>query len=176
MSDSLWVFGYGSLMWRPGFAYEICKQALLKGYHRSLCVFSHVHRGTPKTPGLVLGLDEGGQCNGIAYRVSAENRDKTLEYLRKREQVTNIYLERQVEIWPVGEDSSVTATTYIVDKTHRQYTGKLTTGEQLRYIRQGNGQSGKSTDYVLSAASHLEEIGVEDIELNALARLLKGRP
>src|SRR4051812_49632753 len=86
--EDLWVFGYGSLMWRPGFPFVERRLAHLHGYHRSLCVVSHVHRGTPEKPGLVLGLDRGGRCLGVAFRVAAAEADSTVEYLREREQVT----------------------------------------------------------------------------------------
>jgi hypothetical protein len=91
--DDFWVFGYGSLMWRPGFAHEETRQARLFGYHRALCVRSFVHRGTPERPGLVLGLDRGGSCHGVAFRVRPADRDTVTEYLRARELVTNVYLE-----------------------------------------------------------------------------------
>src|SRR5262245_2338593 len=89
-NEVLWVFGYGSLMWRPGFPYLERHPARLIGLHRALCVYSYVHRGTPEKPGLVLGLDRGGACRGIAYRVAAAERDGTLSYLREREQVTSV--------------------------------------------------------------------------------------
>src|ERR1700748_1582132 len=93
-NGDLWVFGYGSLMWRPGFEFVERIPARLIGLHRALCVYSFVHRGTPERPGLVLGLDRGGMCRGIAFRVSAALRDQTVAYLRAREQVTTVYLER----------------------------------------------------------------------------------
>src|SRR5271169_232419 len=99
-AGDLWVFGYGSLKWRPGFAFLERVPARLIGLHRALCVFSFVHRGTPKRPGLVLGLDRGGMCRGVAHRVAAEARAETLHYLRAREQVTTVYVEtmRQIEL------------------------------------------------------------------------------
>src|ERR1700678_1594585 len=99
-SGDLCVFGYGSLMWRPGFDYIERVPARLIGLHRALCVFSFVHRGTPEKPGLVLGLDRGGMCRGIAFRVAAPARAKTVGYLRSREQVPSVYVEimRQIEL------------------------------------------------------------------------------
>jgi cation transport protein ChaC len=124
-SGDLWVFGYGSLMWRPGFAFVERVPARLVGLHRALCVYSFVHRGTPERPGLVLGLDRGGMCRGIAYRVAAAKRVETIAYLRGREQVTTVYLEimRQIAL----EDTArrrVRALCYIVDPSHVQYAGR----------------------------------------------------
>src|SRR5690606_31673486 len=92
--NDFWVFGYGSLMWNPGFPYQESVQAQIFGYRRSLCIHSHVHRGTPENPGLVLGLDRGGSCRGIAFRVSHEDRHEVLAYLRERELVTHVYKEK----------------------------------------------------------------------------------
>src|SRR5271156_1644986 len=116
-SGDLWVFGYGSLMWRPGFDYLESVPARLVGLHRALCVFSFVHRGTPERPGLVLGLDRGGMCRGIAVRVAAVRRAETIDYLRSREQVTTVYLEtvRRIELED-GQKRKVRALCYIVDR------------------------------------------------------------
>src|SRR6202000_321208 len=123
-SGDLWVFGYGSLMGRPGFAYLERVPARLVGMHRALCVFSFVHRGTPERPGLVLGLDRGGMCRGVAYLVAAAKRVETLTYLRGREQVTSVYLEtmRQIELEDAGR-RRVRALCYTVDRSHVQYAG-----------------------------------------------------
>src|SRR5690349_2563312 len=86
--SDLWVFGYGSLIWKPGFEFVEQRPARLIGEHRSLCIYSMVHRGTPEKPGLVLGLDRGGACQGVAFRVARKQRDATVAYLREREQVT----------------------------------------------------------------------------------------
>jgi len=88
-----WVFGYGSLMWNPGFRFIERRRAVIHGYHRSLCMVSHMYRGTPDRPGLVLGLDIGGACHGIAFQVADEDWVETVNYLRAREQVTNMYHE-----------------------------------------------------------------------------------
>ncbi|MGA7266224.1 MAG: gamma-glutamylcyclotransferase, partial [Aestuariivirga sp.] len=120
-----WVFGYGSLMWKPGFAFLDSEPALLRGLHRRLCVLSHVHRGTPERPGLVLGLDRGGSCHGMAFRIGPEHRAATLDYLRAREQVTMVYLEQVKPITLIGSGRRVEAVTYVVDRSHRQYAGRL---------------------------------------------------
>src|SRR3954464_15768431 len=118
MSD-FWVFGYGSLMWRPGFPFVEAATAHLAGLHRALCVYSWVHRGTRERPGLVLGLDRGGSCKGVAYRVRGTERDRVIAYLRERELVTGVYLEawRPIRIGHRGE-APATALTYIVDRDH----------------------------------------------------------
>jgi cation transport protein ChaC len=173
----LWVFGYGSLMWRPGFAYLERVPARLIGLHRSLCVFSFVHRGTPERPGLVLGLDRGGMCRGVAFRVAAAARHETVEYLREREQVTSVYVEtsRQIEL----EDKArrrVRALCYIVDRSHVQYAGRLTLAESLHHVRQGHGKSGANRDYVIETVRALETLGYREGELHLLAERLCGHP
>src|SRR5437762_13761951 len=121
----LWVFGYGSLMWRPGFEYIEQAPARLIGEHRALCVYSFVHRGTPEKPGLVLGLDRGGACRGIAFRVAAKHRASTLAYLRAREQVTHVYLETVRGAMLTGKpERRIEVVTYVVDRIHPQYAGR----------------------------------------------------
>src|SRR5262245_42237164 len=130
-----WVFGYGSLMWRPGFAHLRAVPARLYGFHRHLCVYSHVHRGTPETPGLVRGLDRGGSCYGMAFEVARENRDATLAYLRAREQVTKVYREIFTPIRLLSRDAeTVEAVAYVVDRSHHQYAGPLPVDAQLVYV------------------------------------------
>jgi cation transport protein ChaC len=174
-TGDLWVFGYGSLMWRPGFAYQERVSARLIGLHRALCVFSFVHRGTPERPGLVLGLDRGGMCRGIAYRVAAAARAETIAYLRAREQVTSVYLEimRRIEL----EDQPrrrVRALCYTVDRSHAQYAGRLTLAESVHHVRQGHGRSGANRDYVLETVRALEGLGYRESELHLIAAQLKG--
>jgi len=174
-SGELWVFGYGSLMWRPGFAYLERVPARLIGLHRALCVFSFVHRGTPERPGLVLGLDRGGMCRGIAFRVAAALRAQTIGYLRSREQVTTVYLEtmRRIELED-EQKRKVSALCYIVDRSHVQYAGRLSLAESLHYVRQGHGRSGQNRDYVLETVRALEALGYRESELHLLAERLAG--
>jgi cation transport protein ChaC len=173
--EDLWIFGYGSLMWRPGFAFLERVPARLFGAHRALCVLSHVHRGTPERPGLVLGLDRGGTCRGIAYRAGAGSRAETLAYLRAREQVTMVYRETVRPIALLGHpERRVRAVCYMVDRGHAQYAGRLDLATQLHLVRQGHGQSGLNRDYVLQTVREIEAQGFRDFELHLLAERLHG--
>ncbi len=176
-SGDLWVFGYGSLMWRPGFAFIEQVPARLIGEHRALCVYSFDHRGTPEKPGLVLGLDRGGACRGIAFRVAAGRRRDTVDYLRAREQTTNVYREVMRSVWLEDEARQrVSALTYVVDRGHVQYAGRLSLPEQLRHVQQGHGRSGNNRDYVLSTVKSIEAQGFRDAQLHQLALMLRDDP
>jgi cation transport protein ChaC len=171
----LWVFGYGSLMWRPGFESIEQVPARLIGEHRALCVYSFDHRGTPEKPGLVLGLDRGGACRGVAFRVASKLRDQTVEYLRGREQTTNVYREVLRSVWLHNEPRQrVSALTFVVDRGHVQYAGRLSLAEQLRFVQQGHGRSGNNRDYVLSTVRSIEAQGFRDEQLHRLASMLHG--
>jgi cation transport protein ChaC len=173
--EDLWVFGYGSLMWRPGFDYLERVEAQLIGAHRALCVYSFYHRGTPERPGLVLGLDRGGACRGLAYRVQGANREKTIAYLRQREQVTMVYRECTRRITLKSDPARpIAALCYMVDRSHPQYAGRLTLEEQLHIVRQGHGMSGANRDYVLASVSAMEALGLRESDLHLLAQRLKG--
>ena len=169
----LWVFGYGSLMWRPGFEFIEQVPARLIGEHRALCVYSFDHRGTPETPGLVLGLDHGGACRGVAFRVAAKHRGDTVDYLRSREQTTNVYREVMRSVWLEDEARQrVSALAYVVDRGHVQYAGRLSLTDQLRHVQQGHGRSGNNRDYVLSTVKSIEAQGFHDAQLHQLALML----
>ena len=170
----LWVFAYGSLMWRPGFAYEEVVPAKLFGAHRALCVWSVAHRGTHQRPGLVLGLDHGGSCRGVAYRVASESGDSVLAYLRKRELVTNVYLEvRRPVVLQRLTPEVVEALLYIVDRRHPQYAGNLNPAEALEIVRASEGPSGPNPEYVINTADHLRSMGIRDAGLEWLATELR---
>jgi cation transport protein ChaC len=172
MSD-LWVFGYGSLMWKPGFDFVEQVPARLIGAHRALCIYSFTHRGTPERPGLVLGLDRGGACRGIAFRVAADKREATIAYLREREQSANVYREVMRSVW-LDTGARVSALTYVADRGHVQYAGRLSIAEQARLVRQGHGQFGANRDYVLSTIASIEAQGFRDAPLHQLAVALQG--
>ncbi len=170
--DEFWVFGYGSLMWNPGFDHEERRLAVIRGYHRALCIHSWVHRGTEEKPGLVLGLDRGGACKGAAFRVRADRRDEVLAYLRARELVTNVYLER---VAPVTLDCGARrlAVTYVVDRRHRQYAAGLSVERATEIVASARGASGANIDYVLNTLAHLRELGIRDHWMEAVGKGLR---
>ena len=170
--QQFWIFGYGSLMWRPGFDYMEAEPALIYGFHRSLCVYSHVHRGTPERPGLVLGLDRGGSCHGMAFRVTDEQWEATLSYLRAREQVNMVYRERTSPIKLIRTGDEVKALTYVVDRNHRQYARRLPSDELVKHIKSSAGQSGPNIDYVRNTVGHLRDMGIRDAVLEHLIEIL----
>ncbi|AWN52668.1 gamma-glutamylcyclotransferase [Methylobacterium sp. 17Sr1-1] len=165
--SDLWVFGYGSLMWRPGFPFvRAGRGACAATTARS--VLSHVHRGTPERPGLVLGLDRGGSCRGMAFRVAGPEAAGTLAYLREREQVTAVYVERLLGV-TLDDGRRIEAVTYLVDRRHPQYAGRLPEAELVRLVRQGLGRSGANPDYVRHTHDQLVAMGIPDPMLARLA-------
>ena len=159
-------------MWRPGFVYSLRCKAMLRGWRRSLCIYSHVYRGTREKPGLVLGLDRGGACPGVAFRVAAALSELTIRYLREREQATAVYLERMVPV-TLESGERVNALAYVADRLHEQYAGRLDRESMLGIVRAGRGQSGENTAYVLETRDHLAAIGVCDRDLEWLAKRLR---
>lgn len=175
-AGGFWVFGYGSLMWRPGFAYAERRMARLDGFQRRFCLRSIRYRGTPQAPGLVLGLDAapGAACEGVAYRVGAEDPAGCLGYLRARELVTYAYLEAAHPV-ALDDGRTVEALCYVVDRAHAQYAGALTPEAQAAVIATASGPAGANREYLEATCAHLREIGVEDPELEALAALVAAR-
>ncbi len=163
MSD-FWIFGYGSLIWNPGFEHVERQKATLHGLHRSLCIYSWVHRGTRENPGLVLGLDHGGSCHGMAMRAPGEKRDEVIDYLRARELVTSVYLEcwRKVVL---ANGEIVEALAYRVDQTSPQYARGLSLDRQADIIQTARGGSGHNTDYVTSTVEAMRREGIRDRQL-----------
>ena len=169
-NGDLWVFGYGSLMWRPGFPHAERHAARLSGYHRSLCLYSHAYRGTPERPGLVLGLDHGGSCVGVGFRVEAADRAATLAYLTWREG-TDEYREVDVGL-RLADGRKVKALAYVVRRNHRLYAGRLSQPALLEHARWSRGDKGSCRDYVVSTHAHLLSLGVRDSHLAWLAERL----
>jgi cation transport protein ChaC len=170
--DEFWVFGYGSLMWNPGFEFETREIVTLAGYHRALCIRSWVHRGTQDNPGLVLGLDRGGSCKGAAFRVSADKWDDVVDYLRERELVTNVYLERRLSI-QFGNGRRCQALAYIADRNHTQYAAGLTLEDAARTCATSVGKSGHNADYVRNTVDHLKLLGIRDHWMEAVGKQME---
>ncbi|HXV29448.1 MAG TPA: gamma-glutamylcyclotransferase [Sinorhizobium sp.] len=169
--DEFWVFGYGSLMWNPGFRFEEKRTARAFGYRRSLCVHSWVHRGTELRPGLVLGLDYGGSCIGSAFRVSPAEKADVVDYLRERELVTHVYKERLMPV-QLSDGRRVPALAYVIDRSHVQYAGALTAAEAAATVSAAVGKSGPNSEYVLNTLAHLREMGIRDHWLEDVAARL----
>jgi cation transport protein ChaC len=168
--EEAWIFAYGSLMWRPGFAHLEAAPARLHGYHRSLCIYSIVHRGTPEQPGLVLGLDRGGSCRGFAFRIDPADEAAVLAYLDGRELVTEVYARKRLSV--ILPARRVFAWCYVVRREHSQYAGRLAEDRLLDLVQRGVGRSGHCRDYLLSTVSHLDAMGIVDGPLHALAKAL----
>ena len=166
----LWVFGYGSLIWDPGFPVAERRIARAVGWHRSFCMRSIHHRGTPEAPGLVLALDRaaGATCAGVAFRVAPGCEAATLAALRERELVSSAYLEL---VLPVLTDAGpLQALAYVIDPDHAQYCGGLPLAEQAQIIAAATGGRGANRDYLWSTAAHLAELGIADPDLEWLAK------
>lgn len=170
MSD-FWVFGYGSLMWNPGFVPTETARARLNGYHRGLCVLSVVHRGTPLTPGLVLGLDRGGACVGLALRARDGESDAVHAYLRERELVTDVYHERRLRVG-LEDGRSVEALAFVVDRSHAQYAGRPDAEAIADRVRAASGKAGDNREYVANTLAHMRRMDIFDREMEKVARLL----
>ena len=169
MDGSLWVFGYGSLIWDPGFPVAEQRIGRVQGWHRSFCMRSIHHRGTVDAPGLVLALDraDGAFCTGVAFRVAEGAEAATVEALRARELISSAYLETRLQVeTPQG---GLHALTFVIDADHAQYCGGLALDEQARIIAHASGGRGPNRDYLWSTAAHLAGLGIADPDLEWLA-------
>ncbi len=171
--EDFWVFGYGSLMWHPGFPHLEVRPAQIYGYHRHFCVFSHSYRGSKACPGLVLGLDRGGSCRGLAFRVPGAEGDEVLEYLYEREMVTGVYIPSWLKLKTAQGD--IRAASFVVDPGHEQYTGHLSLEDTAELIVQGHGQKGACREYLANTVHHLEGLGIGAGSLKRLLKLVDRR-
>jgi len=162
-----WLFAYGSLIWDPGFPYEEARPAKLMGFHRAFCLYSTRYRGTPEKPGLVLGLDKGGSCRGIAYRVANEHRETTMAYLWDREMLNRSYHCMDLSI-TLQDGREVVARTFVIDRDGQSYAGKLPLEDAARIIRDAHGVRGPNAAYLANTVEHLERLGLHDRRLAAL--------
>ena len=169
-SDDVWVFGYGSLVWRPEFEFAERRAALLMGYHRALCLWSRVNRGTPERPGLVFGLDIGGSCRGMAYRISSHNVPATLTELWKREMPSGAYIPRWLNCR--AREGNITALAFTMDRTKDAYVKGLTHEQLVDIVKSAHGSYGPCTEYVIETARALKIAGIHDRKLEHLVRHL----
>ncbi|NQV98895.1 MAG: gamma-glutamylcyclotransferase [Rhodospirillales bacterium] len=163
-----WVFGYGSLMWNPGFPFIEQQQAMLHGYHRSFCIFSHHYRGTPEQPGLVLGLDEGGHCQGVAFRVARPDWAKAVDYLNERELIGYAYRPVSIAVELEKTRQTVQAYSFVADPTHPTYAGDLGLDVSAETIMHAAGEGGLNRDYLINSVKQLETRGYRDAPLHQL--------
>jgi glutathione-specific gamma-glutamylcyclotransferase len=174
MSDERWVFGYGSLMWRPGFPYRERRAATLHGRRRAFCIYSVHHRGVPERPGLVLGLAPGGAVRGAAYRVAEADWPATYAYLKEREQPTETYIEARRAV-RLADGRRVEALVFLSDVRHPQWAGALSLERQAELIAGARGLSGRNVDYLRDLVIHLREDGVRDHGMETLLALVEAR-
>jgi glutathione-specific gamma-glutamylcyclotransferase len=174
MSDEHWVFGYGSLMWRPGFPFVERAAATLHGRRRAFCIYSVHHRGTFERPGLVLGLAPGGAVRGAAFRVAEGNWAEVYAYLREREQPTETYFESQRFV-RLADGRRVEALVFLSDVNHAQWAGALSLARQAELIAGARGLSGRNVDYLRDLVEHLREEGVRDPTMEKLLGLVEAR-
>jgi cation transport protein ChaC len=166
-AHTIWVFGYGSLMWNPGFNFFTREPALVRGWHRAFCVYSKVWRGTPERPGLVLGLDRGGSCRGIAFAIDPKDEANVLAYLDERERVTNVYARKRLTV-ALASGETVGAWSYVADRGHPQYAGKLALEHAAALIAHGVGRGGPNPEYLENTIQHLDQLGISEGPLHAL--------
>jgi glutathione-specific gamma-glutamylcyclotransferase len=162
-----WVFAYGSLLWNPLFPFAEARPATLRGLHRQFCLYSLASRGTPEKPGLVLALDRGGACTGVAYRLPAPVAMDELHLLWRREMVVGAYLPKWVKV-RAGE-REIHALTFAVRHAHPQYAGKLTLDQKASVIAGSKGAFGSSLDYLERTRVALVTHGIVDPYLEKLA-------
>lgn len=170
---ALWVFGYGSLLWDPGFEPAETRKAVLKDFHRSFCMLSIHYRGTEEVPGLVLALDqsEGAQCTGVAYRVKETEEEKVLGALRERELISDAYYEDKVVVIDEA-GSKITCVTYIINRLNQQYCHHdLETQAQL--IARSTGVRGPNRDYLYNTQDRLKTLQIRDDDMDWLVRRVR---
>jgi cation transport protein ChaC len=174
--EDVWIFGYGSLMWNPAFHYLERRRALLHGWHRSFCLWTPMGRGSPETPGLVLGLDRGGSCCGIAYRIAAEDREAELALVWQREMVADGYRPRWARVR--CREGSAPAIIWVINRDGERYAGKLPMETVARTLGTAVGKLGSNRDYLEHTVAHLDELGIAEKPLHAILarmRALDGR-
>ncbi len=172
----MWVFGYGSLMWNPDFAFTATSKARLSGYHRALCIHSTHYRGTLERPGLVFGLDRGGVCDGVAFEVAPEHASGVLANLRRRELIYGVYREVRVAITLAQPDRRpdrrvVEAVTYVAERAHPSFASHTHLARQSEIVRSARGVAGSNLAYVINTLSHMRALGLRDRDIERVGQM-----
>lgn len=167
----VWVFGYGSLIWNPAFHFVEQRTARVHGYHRRFCLWSPLGRGTSENPGLMLGLEPGGACRGVIFRIAEKAVKTELDILWRREMFTNAYCPTWVSAWVHGKPTS--AITFVVNRKTRRYTGRLSDDKAVRHIATASGPLGPCREYLFETVAHLAELGIRDRRLEAMAEKVR---
>jgi glutathione-specific gamma-glutamylcyclotransferase len=170
-AQDIWVFGYGSLIWNPAFEFVERRAALLHGWHRRFCLKMFMGRGTPETPGLMLALDHGGACKGVAFRIAAAKVREELGILWQREMFGGSYHARWVTLQAGGE--AFRAVTFVINRAHPRYTKELSIEQTAALIATGCGDLGSCREYLENTVTHLRELGLRDA---GLARIMAALP
>jgi len=171
--QDIWVYGYGSLIWNPEFEYAEKRIGTLRGHHRALCLWSRVNRGTPQEPGLVFGLDRGGSCRGMAFRIQARDVLDMLPNLWRREMSTGAYLPRWLRC--DTEHGHVKALAFVIDRTSPGYVKEPPCDHAIEIIHRASGSYGPCVDYVLQTHQALSAAGIHDARLHQIAQQLRTR-
>ena len=166
-ADDLWIFGYGSLMWNPEFDWDLRRVGAVFGYHRSFGLWSRINRGTPEQPGLVVTLERGGSCRGLAYRLRPDRSREQLSALWRREMSLGSYLPRWLEIH-AGADK-LTALGFVVNRRCTGYAGKLPLETMVHHIATARGKYGTSAEYLFKTEQALHQHGIRDERVLRLA-------
>jgi len=165
-AGDVWVFGYGSLIWNPAFHFVERRTGVIHGWHRRFCLWTSLGRGTPDRPGLVLGLDRGGSCRGVVFRIAAAAVDEELDLIWRREMVTAAYVPRWVTA--ATPDGPVRAIAFTINRDQPRYAGRLSEEETARVLAGARGQLGSCREYFRSTLEHLVALGIRDHGLEAL--------
>jgi cation transport protein ChaC len=159
-TDSAWIFAYGSLLWDPGFEYEESRPAIIYGYHRRLCIYSYIYRGTPERPGLVFGLDRGGSCRGRVFRVAPNSARHVLSMIWDREMIYPVYVPQTLSAHV--DKARIECRTFVVNSSHKQFVGKMDLPRTAKMIAAASGKAGPNSDYLENTLTHLKELGLQD--------------
>lgn len=170
-TQDLWVFGYGSLIWNPAFHYIGKRPALLQGWHRRFCLKLFRGRGSPETPGVMLGLDQGGACHGVAFRIAAAKVREELGILWQREMYGGAYHARLLPL--ETESGPISAVTFVINRDHPRYIQELSLEQTAALIATGCGDLGTCREYLENTVNHLRELGLND---DGLARIAAALP